>query len=45
MNGEAVQQGQELPTDLVVEYDSLLQSIVEDSLREGEFEVVTGVSA
>lgn len=36
-----MQQGQELPTVLVVEDDSLLRSIAEDALAEGGFEMVT----
>ena len=34
-----VQQGQELPTILVVEDDQLVQGLVEDALAEGGFEV------
>jgi CheY-like chemotaxis protein len=40
-----VQQGQELPTVLVVEDDPLLQGVVEDALDEGGFKVTTVGSA
>lgn len=42
---EAVEQGQELPTVLVVEDDPLLQDMVEDALDEGGFKVATVGSA
>ena len=41
----ALQQGQELPTILVVEDDPLLQGIVEDALDEGGFRFVSVRSA
>ena len=40
-----MQQGQELPTVLVVEDDPLLQSMVEDALDEGGFKVTAVGSA
>jgi CheY-like chemotaxis protein len=40
-----VEQGQELPTILVVEDDPLLQGIVEDALDEGGFKFTTVGSA
>ena len=42
---EAVQQGQDLPTVLVVEDDPLLQVMVEEALDEGGFKVATVGSA
>lgn len=41
----AVQQGQELPTILLVEDDPLIQGMVEDALIEGGFKVAIVTSA